>query len=64
TAAFYYAGALCAIFGMEMLISFGASFLKKFITRRFLIWVDRTVGALFIGFSVVLIFPVVKTLFR
>ncbi|HEU4718271.1 MAG TPA: LysE family transporter, partial [Bacteroidia bacterium] len=45
TAAFYYAGALCAIFGMEMLISFGASFLKKFITRRFLIWVDRTVGA-------------------
>lgn len=55
-AAFYFVGALSAIFMMECLISWGASFLKPYITARFLRLVNRLVGVLFIGFAIALFF--------
>ncbi|GAB4142516.1 MAG: LysE family transporter [Bacteroidia bacterium] len=58
----YYTGALGAIFMLECLISLGASFVKRFITDKFLQMVDRVVGVLFIGFALFLIFPVVMKL--
>ncbi|MFM7006193.1 MAG: LysE family translocator [Flavobacteriales bacterium] len=51
---FYFAGALSAIFLMECLIAWGASFLKPYITDRFLSRVNKTVGVLFIGFALAL----------
>ncbi len=53
----YYAGALSAIFGMEMLISYGASGLKKFISPTFLLRLDMVLGILFIVFSLLLLKP-------
>jgi threonine/homoserine/homoserine lactone efflux protein len=55
-AVFYFIGALSAIFIMECLISWGASFLKPYITARFLRLVNRLVGVLFIGFAIALFF--------
>ena len=53
----YYAGALCGIFSMEMLISFGASWLKKYINDKFLHRLDMVLGIVFIIFSLLLIKP-------
>jgi threonine/homoserine/homoserine lactone efflux protein len=52
----YFVGAVSAIFIMECLISWGASFLKPYITARFLRLVNRLVGVLFIGFAIALFF--------
>ncbi len=56
----YYTGALSGIFGVEVLIAYLATTLKKFITKRFLRNVDIVVGILFIGFSIPLFWPVVN----
>lgn len=56
----YYVGALAAIFGVETLISYGAVQLKRFVTLKFLMMVDRVVGVLFLIFAVVLVWPMVK----
>lgn len=55
-ALFYFTGALSAIFLMECLISWSASFLKPYITERFLLLVNRLIGALFIAFAIALFF--------
>jgi L-lysine exporter family protein LysE/ArgO len=59
----FYAAALAAIFGTEMLISLGAVQLKRFITEKMLSRIDRGVGLLFLGFSVVLLWPLFIRLF-
>ncbi len=53
----YYTGALCGIFGMEMLISFGASWLKKYISDKFLHRLDKILGVVFIIFCLLLLKP-------
>jgi threonine/homoserine/homoserine lactone efflux protein len=53
----YYAGALCSIFGMEMLISYGAFWLKKYISATFLQRLDMVLGIVFIIFSLLLLKP-------
>jgi len=53
----YYTGALLGIFGMEMLISFAASSLKKYISNKFLQRLDRVLGIIFIIFSLLLLKP-------
>jgi len=63
TSTTFYIAALSAIFGMELLISLGAYKLKRFITVKLLLIIDRGVGILFIGFAVVLLWPVVIHLF-
>jgi threonine/homoserine/homoserine lactone efflux protein len=55
-ATFYFAGALSAIFLMECLISWSASFLKPYITDQFLRLVNRLIGVLFIAFGIALFF--------
>jgi threonine/homoserine/homoserine lactone efflux protein len=55
----YYTAALSAIFGMEVLISFGAATLKRFISESLLNYINYTVGVLFIGFAVVVIWPLI-----
>jgi threonine/homoserine/homoserine lactone efflux protein len=55
-ATIYFAGALSAIFLMECLISWSASFLKPYITDRFLQLVNRLIGVLFIAFAIALFF--------
>jgi threonine/homoserine/homoserine lactone efflux protein len=52
----YFTGALSAIFLMECLISWSASFLKPYITDRFLQLVNRLIGVLFIAFAIALFF--------
>jgi len=59
----FYISALSAIFIMEMLISLGAVQLKKYITVKSLLFIDRVIGILFIGFAIVLIWPVLLSLF-
>ena len=53
----YYTGALCGIFAMEMLISFGAFWLKKYISDKFLQRLDIILGVVFIIFSLLLLKP-------
>lgn len=55
-AAVYFVGALSAIFIMECIISWCASFLKPHITARLLRLVNRLVGVLFIAFAIALFF--------
>jgi threonine/homoserine/homoserine lactone efflux protein len=55
-AALYFAGALGAIFLMECLIAWSASFLKPYITEQFLRLVNRLIGVLFIAFGIALFF--------
>jgi threonine/homoserine/homoserine lactone efflux protein len=55
-ATFYFAGALSAIFLLECLISWSASFLKPYITDQFLRLVNRLIGVLFIAFGIALFF--------
>jgi threonine/homoserine/homoserine lactone efflux protein len=55
-ATIYFTGALTAIFLMECLISWSASFLKPYITDRFLQLVNRLIGILFIAFAIALFF--------
>lgn len=54
----FYIAALTAIFGTEMLIALGAFQLKRFITSRILHMINRTVGVLFLGFAIFLLWPV------
>lgn len=61
---FFYSGALGAIFGMEVLIALAASGLKRFVTDRFLLYVDRTVGVVFIGFAAYLLLPFIGITFK
>lgn len=55
----YYAGALSGIFAMEMLISFGAISLKRFISDQFLRRLDFVLGVVFILFAIVLLKPLI-----
>ena len=55
-ATIYFACALSAIFLMETLIAWSASFLKPYITDQFLRWVNRLIGFLFIAFAIALFF--------
>lgn len=55
-ATMYFTGALGAIFLMECLIAWSASFLKPYITDRFLRLVNQLVGVLFIAFAFALFF--------
>jgi threonine/homoserine/homoserine lactone efflux protein len=56
---FYYGGALTGIFGMEMLISFAATWFKKFISDKFLRRLDIVLGVVFIIFSLLLLKPLI-----
>ncbi|TAD82591.1 MAG: hypothetical protein EAY75_16180 [Bacteroidetes bacterium] len=53
----YYAGALSAIFIMEVLIAKGAVYLKKFISTRVLHYLNLVLGVVFVGCSLVLLWP-------
>jgi L-lysine exporter family protein LysE/ArgO len=53
----FYGGALLSIFSMEMLISFAASWLKKYISDKFLHRLDIVLGIVFIIFSLLLLKP-------
>ncbi len=55
----YYTGALSGIFGMEMLISFAATWFKKFISDKFLHRLDMILGIVFIIFSLLLLKPLI-----
>lgn len=55
----FYAGALSAILGMEILIAIGAAQLKRFISDRLLNSINYAVGVIFIAFSIVLVYPVI-----
>jgi threonine/homoserine/homoserine lactone efflux protein len=53
----FYTGALAGIFGMEMLISLGATWLKRYISPLFLRRLDVAVGIVFLVFAVLLVKP-------
>jgi L-lysine exporter family protein LysE/ArgO len=55
----YYTGALSGIFCMEMLISFAATWFKKFISDKFLHRIDVVLGIVFIIFSLLLLKPLI-----
>jgi len=60
----YYTGALVAIFLMEVLIAKGAVYLKKYISQRFLHYLNLVLGVVFVAFSIVLVWPYVARLWR
>jgi threonine/homoserine/homoserine lactone efflux protein len=60
----YYTGALLAIFLMEVLIAKGAVYLKKYISQRFLHYLNLVLGVVFVAFSIVLLWPYVARLWR
>lgn len=55
----YYAGALTAILLAEVLIAYGARFLKQYISDRFLFYLNRILGLIFCGFAIALLWPLV-----
>ena len=55
----YYTGALSGIFSMEMLISFAATWFKKFISDKFLHRLDVVLGIVFIIFALLLLKPLI-----
>jgi threonine/homoserine/homoserine lactone efflux protein len=59
----FYAGALGGIFLMELLISIGAHYLKRFLSNQQLYKINLVMGVIFIIFGIVLLFPVIKYLF-
>jgi L-lysine exporter family protein LysE/ArgO len=59
----FYVGALTAIFLMEMLISYGAVSLKRFISPQLLQKINFVLGCVFVVFGVVLLWPIVLKLF-
>lgn len=59
----FYIGALMAIFLMEVLISYGAVFLKRFLSPKHLHNINLVMGVLFIVFGIVLLWPVIAKLF-
>ena len=59
----FYAGALISIFVMEVLISRGAVYLKKFINNTMLNRINMVLGSLLIILAIVLLLPVFKLLF-
>ncbi len=59
----FYIAAISAIFGTELLISLGAVQLKRFVTVKFLRVIDQAVGILFLGFAVVLVWPLIVAVF-
>ncbi|MBI1222843.1 MAG: LysE family translocator [Bacteroidetes bacterium] len=52
----FFAGCLIAIFGAEVLISFLAHRIKKFLNDSILVWVNRITGMVFIGIAAYLLF--------
>ena len=59
----FYGGALLAIFSMEMLISIGAVYLKKWISPALLRRLNLILGIIFVALSGVLLWPLMKKLF-
>lgn len=58
----YYVGALTAIFLAEVGIAYGAWFLRRFISDRFLHVLNMVLGVVFCAFAVVLLWPLAKKL--
>ena len=59
----FYIGALMAIFLMEVLISYGAVYLKRFLSPKHLHNINLVMGILFIVFGLVLLWPVIAKAF-
>jgi L-lysine exporter family protein LysE/ArgO len=53
----FYLGALCTIFLTEVLISYGAAYLKKFISNKLLNTINKVLGIIFLVFSVLVLIP-------
>jgi threonine/homoserine/homoserine lactone efflux protein len=54
----FYTGALVAIFSAEVLIAYGAKYIKRYISDQFLHWLNVGMGVVFIGFAIALMAPV------
>ncbi len=59
----FYSGALISIFGMEVLISLGASYLKKYLTKKLMHLINLALGIAFFVFAFILLLPVLKKFF-
>ena len=58
----FYGGAMASIFGMEMLIAFGAVKIKRFVSEKLLHRIDVALGIVLIIFALVLLWPIVNEL--
>lgn len=56
----FYVGALTGIFLMELFISYGAVFLKRYLNPKHLHNVNLVMGILFIVFGIALLWPVIR----
>lgn len=59
----FYTGALVAIFLMELLISFGAVYLKRYIDPKHLHKINVIMGYVFLGFGIALLWPLIRKVF-
>lgn len=60
----FYTGALLSIFGMEMLIAVGAAKIKAYISEKFMRRLDLVLGIVFLVFAFVLLWPMLRELFK
>jgi threonine/homoserine/homoserine lactone efflux protein len=58
----FYTGAIIAIFLAELTIAYSAHYLRRFITNQFLHWLNISLGLVFCGFGIALIWPLLKKL--
>jgi L-lysine exporter family protein LysE/ArgO len=58
----FYTGAIVAIFLAELAIAYSAHYLRRFITNKFLHWLNVALGILFVGFGLALLWPLLKKL--
>ncbi len=59
----FYTGSILAIFMAEIGIAFSAHYLRRFVTDKFLHWLNMVMGVLFCGFAIALLWPLAKKLF-
>jgi L-lysine exporter family protein LysE/ArgO len=59
----FYIGALVAIFLMELLISYGAVALKRYINPKHLHDINVIMGFIFLAFGIVLLWPIIAKIF-
>ena len=60
----FYAGSLSGIFLMEMIISYGALYLKRYLNPKHLHKINMAMGFLFVFFGLLLLSPLLLKLFR
>jgi L-lysine exporter family protein LysE/ArgO len=56
----FFSGTLCTIVLTEVLIAYGAASLRRFLTDKVLVLINKITGLIFIGFAIFILVPVIR----